>query len=111
MGCIDYALLAVIHLSDYIQLEDVQTPKTMSEPTVPKTIDDLLDYPTAAENMTDDQLAAFLRPYFPHTRPGKVLAAEVQQHERASKVISDEDLLAEIRRKKAERLAAQQTKT
>lgn len=70
---------------------------------LPTTIDELLDYPVAAESMTDQQLIEFLRPYFPATRPGKLLAASADAVSRMSAAMSDEELLALARKRKAER--------
>lgn len=70
---------------------------------LPTTIDELLDYPTAAEDMTDQQLTELLRPFFPATRPGKLLAASADAVSRMSAAMSDEELLALARKRKAER--------
>lgn len=71
---------------------------------LPTTIDELLEYPTSAEKMSDKELESFLRPFFPATRPGKLLAAEVDKHERLSGSMSDEELLAKARAMKAAKL-------
>lgn len=72
----------------------------------PTTIDELLEYPTSSEQMTDKELESFLRPYFPHTRPAKLISALVDKQERMSVVMTDEQLLEKARAVKAAKLAA-----
>ena len=76
-----------------------------SQGKLPTTIDKLLDYPVAAESMSDKELTEFLRPFFPATRPGKLLAASADAVSRMSATMSDEELLALARKRKAERQA------
>jgi len=77
----------------------------------PTTIDELLEYPTSSEQMTDKELESFLRPYFPHTRPAKLISALADKQERMSVVMTDEQLLEKARAVKAAKLAAAQQKT
>ena len=72
----------------------------------PTTIDELLEYPTSSEQMTDKELESFLRPYFPHTRPAKLISALADKQERMSVVMTDEQLLEKARAVKAAKLAA-----
>lgn len=72
----------------------------------PTTIDELLEYPTSAEQMTDKELESFLRPYFPATRPAKLISALADKQERMSGAMTDEQLLAKARAVKAEKEAA-----
>ena len=60
----------------------------------PATIDELLEYPTSAEQMSDKELESFLRPYFPATRPSKLISALADKQERMSAAMTDEELLA-----------------
>lgn len=77
----------------------------------PTTIDELLEYPTSSEQMTDKELESFLRPYFPHTRPAKLISALADKQERMSVAMTDEQLLEKARAVKAAKLAAAQQKT
>ena len=77
----------------------------------PTTIDELLEYPTSSEQMNDKELESFLRPYFPHTRPAKLISALADKQERMSVVMTDEQLLEKARAVKAAKLAAAQQKT
>jgi hypothetical protein len=76
----------------------------------PQTIDELLEYPTSAEQMTDKELESFLRPHFPATRPAKLISALADKQERMSGAMTDEQLLEKARAVKAAKLAAQQGK-
>lgn len=77
----------------------------------PTTIDELLEYPTSSEQMTDKELESFLRPYFPHTRPAKLISALADKQERMSVAMTDEQLLEKARAVKAAKIAAAQQKT
>jgi hypothetical protein len=76
----------------------------------PQTIDELLEYPTSAEQMSDKELESFLRAHFPATRPAKLISALADKQERMSGAMTDEQLLEKARAVKAAKLAAQQGK-
>lgn len=72
---------------------------------IPKTIDDLLEYPASAASMTDAELERFLAPYFPATRPKTQLSAVEDKTARLEASLDDkESLLAAARALKAKRL-------
>jgi len=74
---------------------------------IPSTIEELLEYPADAAQLSDADLRKILAPYFPHTRPTVTASAVEALIERADKVISDEALLALVRARQKTRLEAE----